>query len=216
MPQLAQTLRNTVKTGNTLVDRQAALNGFLKDVSSFSETAKGFLDTNGENLIQLGKLSKPQVALLRQYSPIFPCLLQGLVDQVPMLASTFRGFVFHINLELVPKQPRGYHTGDKPVYGATNGPNCAGLPHPAGGQERPYDNAPNIVDGVDDHGGSLGRGDNQRVAPGFGVYPGGTAEQRALVNSLTAPALDVPVDEVPGITTLLFGPLAAGTTVSAR
>jgi phospholipid/cholesterol/gamma-HCH transport system substrate-binding protein len=223
VPQIAQTLRNTVKTGNTLVDKQAALNTFLKQVSSFSDTATDFLDTNGANLVELGKLSEPQVALLERYSPTFPCFLAGMVGQIPRFASAFRGFVFHIQLQLLPKQPRGYHVVDKPVLGADNPPTCAGLPKPDttyfyGSPKSPY-KIPNIRDGVDDNGGTLGRGDNQRPATGFGhlgVYQGGTPEMKALVTALGAPAMNVPADQVPGVATLLFGPLIAGTQVSAR
>jgi phospholipid/cholesterol/gamma-HCH transport system substrate-binding protein len=222
-PQLAQTLRNTVKTGNTLVDKQAALHTFLNQVASFSDTSKSFLDTNGANIVELGKLSAPQAQLLARYSPEFPCLLDGLVKQLPLLATTFRGFVFHIQLELIPKQPRGYHPVDKPVFGADNGPTCAGLPTPDvtefyGSAKSPY-KIPNFRDGVDDNGGTLGRGDGQRPATGFdrvAVYQGGTPEMRAMITSLMAPALHEPADRVPGVTTLLFGPLAAGTEVSAR
>jgi hypothetical protein len=42
---------------------------------------------------------------------------------------------------------------------------------------------------------------------------GTTAEQNA-VASLVAPAMGVPADEVPAVTTLLFGPMARGTAVS--
>jgi phospholipid/cholesterol/gamma-HCH transport system substrate-binding protein len=47
-----------------------------------------------------------------------------------MLASTFRGFVFHIDLITSPRQPRGYTAKDAPVFGADNGPACLGLPRP--------------------------------------------------------------------------------------
>ena len=53
------------------------------------------------------------------------------MKQAPRLADTFRGFIFHINLKILPKQPRGYTAADRQVYGADNGPNCAGLPEPA-------------------------------------------------------------------------------------
>ena len=45
---------------------------------------------------------------------------------------------------------------------------------------------------------------------------GGFAGQKALVNSLTAPVLGVPVSEMSDVATLLFGPLIAGTEVSVR
>lgn len=226
VPDLAATLRNSVKTGNTFVSKEATLQAFLRDTSGFAASAQGFLQTNGDNLIRLGQLSQPQVALLSRYSPEFPCLLKGIVNQAPRLGTTFRGFVFHIQAELIPKQPRGYNANDRPVYADSSGPTCAGLPYPAGAsQARPYGGKgspykiPNFRDGVDDHGGSLGRGDNQRPATGFGrvqVRAGGTAEEAAVVRSLLGPAFGVPADRVGGISTLLFGPAASGTEVSAR
>lgn len=156
-PQIAATLRNTVKTGKTLVEQQGQLNAFLKDTASFSDIAKAFLDTNGDNIVQLGKVSAPQTRLLNRYSPEFPCLLRGLVDQAPLLASTFRGFVFHIDLITIPQQPRGYGPQDAQVYGADNGPACLGLPNP----KVPFTGVPAFNDGVE----NLGRGDAQRAVP---------------------------------------------------
>jgi phospholipid/cholesterol/gamma-HCH transport system substrate-binding protein len=210
-PQIAETLRNTVKTGNTLLTRQQKLNAFLKDVTSFSGTAKSFLDANGNNIVRLGQLSQPQLQLLNRYSPEFPCLLDGLVTQAPELASTFRGFIFHIDLITLPRQPRGYGVKDKPVNGADNGPNCAGLPHPP----VPFKGSPNIDDGVN----NLGRGDAQRVAPQVDAASTNAAAgpyEKALLTSLTAPLMGVPADQVSDLTTLLFGPLVAGTEVSVR
>jgi len=210
-PQIAETLRNFVKTGNTLVSREAKLNAFLKDVTAFSNTAKTFLDANGDNIVRLGQLSKPQLELLDRYSPEFPCLLKGLVNSAPNLASTFRGFVFHIDLITLPRQPRGYTAKDVPVLGADNGPNCVGLPNP----QVPLRNVPNLNDGVN----GLQRGDAQRTAPQIDVasssYAAGSAE-KAFFSALTAPVLGLPVDQVPDLTTLLFGPLVAGTEVSVR
>ena len=210
-PQIAETLRNTVKTGNTMVSREAKLHAFLQDVTSFSGTAKTFLDNNGSNIVRLGQLSKPQLELLNRYSPEFPCLLRGLVDQAPRLASTFRGFVFHIDLITLPRQPRGYTAKDVPVLGADNGPNCVGLPNPP----VPLRNVPNLNDGVD----GLQRGDAQRTAPQIDAASRNAAAgeaEKALFGALTAPVLGVPADQVPDLTTLLFGPLAAGTEVSMR
>ena len=118
MPQIAATLRNTVKTGNTLRGRQAKLNAFLRDTRGFSDVAKKFLDANGSNIIRLGELSKPQLALLNRYSSTFPCLLHGIVRQAPFLGDTFRGFVFHITMHTLPYAPRAYNAGDVPVLGA--------------------------------------------------------------------------------------------------
>jgi phospholipid/cholesterol/gamma-HCH transport system substrate-binding protein len=237
-PDLAATLRNTVKTGNTLHSKEATLQKFLDDTSSFSDTATSFLNENGDNIIKLGKLGEPILSLLARYSPEFPCLLGGIVKQAPQLGQTFRGFIFHINLRIVP-QPRGYTSADKQVYGADNGPNCAGNPNPP----IPYgahNNFPNLKDGVDDGPGQSGKlgkgpGDNQRTATEFGVRqtqttqsgqstqsaqinvtPGGTSEQKKLVNSLTAPVLGIPVTDMSDVATLLFLPAISGTEVSVQ
>ena len=230
-PQLADTLRNTTKTGNTLVSKEQKLNAFLVDLTSFSDTTTGFLNDNGNNLIRLSQLSEPIVALLARYSSSFPCLLEGIVKQAPRLASTFRGFIFHIDLIPLEKQPEGYDGSDTPVYGASNAPNCAGLPNPP----VPYPKFPNIDDGVD----GINKG-GQRTTPGFAtdstapttaaaasrvgqparsrmsVGPSGTPSQKALINSLIAPSLGTPIDEMSDVSTLLFAPAFAGTEVSVR
>ncbi len=217
-PQLADTLRNTVKTGNTLVSREQKLKAFLNDLTAFSNTTKAFLDDNGDNIVRLGQLSEPILALLRRYSGTFPCLLEGIVGQAPMLADTFRGFIFHINLRLIPYQPRGYGAGDRQVFGADNAPNCAGLPNPP----IPYfpsRNLPDLNDGVNDK--SLGK--NGRVAPQFaqrgsGLSAGvsGTAAQKGVINSLIGPALGITADQMPDLGALLYSPAIADTEVSVR
>ena len=215
-PQLAETLRNTVKTGNTLVSEQQKLHTFLRDTTAFSDTTRQFLDANGNNIIRLGQVSRPTLALLARYAPEYPCLVHGLVRQIPRLASTFRGFVFHIQLITLPRQPRGYTPQDLPVYADNRPPSCGGLPNPSGSASHPYQ-SPNFNDGVND--ATLGK----RTAPGFArktsglaVSVAGTRSQKDLLNSLTAPVLGVPADRVSDLTSLLFGPLAAGTEVSVK
>lgn len=222
-PALAETLRNTVKTGNTLVSRQAKLHAFLEDMAGFSDTATQFLRANGNNIIRLGRLSEPILALLARYSPEFPCLLKGIVGQVGRLADTFRGFIFHINLKTLRHQPRAYTTRDRQIYGAQNGPSCAHLPNPP----IPYYPRGGVFPNLNDGANNLGKGDNQRVAPGFAsgvrsggthlsVGPSGTREQKVLINSLTSPVLGEPVDQLSDINSLLLTPSFAGTEVSVR
>ncbi|GAB3256542.1 MCE family protein [Alteromonas gracilis] len=221
IPDLAATLRNTVTTGRTFREKQQQINTFLRDVTAFSGTAEQFLDANGDNITRLARLSEPQLALLRKYSPEFPCLLGGLVNQAPLLADTFRGFVFHINLRVLPKQPRGYRADEVPVYGAKNGPRCGALPSPPWSQERIFRNVPDLADGAEKP--------DKRVAPDLGQADAAAAErdfmtsfapmsatpeEKAVVTSLTAPVLGRPADQVGDLTTLLYGPLLRGSEVS--
>ena len=216
-PALAATLRNTVKTGNTLRSKEATLQKFLDDTASFSDTATGFLNQNGDNIIRLSQLGEPILALLARYAPEQPCLLDGIVKQAPLLGDTFRGFIFHINLKTLKQQPRGYKASDHQVYGANNGPTCAGLPNPP----IPYGkDFPNLNDGAN----GLGKGDGQRTLTGFGlrrpstmtVMQGGTTRQKDVVNSLMAPVLRVPVTQMSDVATLLFLPAMSGTEVSVK
>ena len=66
--------------------------------------------------------------------------------------------------------------------------------------------------------------DDTSTATGFGVQPpghltsgtSGTASQKALINSLMAPSLGVPVDRMSDVASILFAPSLAGTEVSVR
>ncbi len=226
LPQLAEVLRNTTLTGNTLVEKEDQLNAFLRDLTSFSDTTTEFLNDNGNNIVRLAEVSEPILALLERYAPTSECLLKGLVRQAPRLASTFRCFIFHIDLVVLEQQPRGYTEADRTVYGADNAPNCAQLPDPP----IPYGELPNLDDGAN----GLNKA-NQRVAPTLddevaaasaavgqpnrsrmSVGPSGTPGQKAMFNSLLAPVLDTPVDEMSDVSTLLFAPAFAGTEVSVR
>ena len=191
MPQLAATLRNTVTTGKTLVSKEAEAERVPQGHDGLLRHRQAFLNANGDNIIRLGQLSEPILALLARYSSTFPCMLDGIVRQAPRLADTFRGFIFHINLKTIPNQPRAYTAADRPVYGADNAPNCAGLPNPPVPYYPKAGQFPNLNDGTND----LGKGDNQRTTTGFGVRPSahltsgtsGTPSQKALINSLDGP-----------------------------
>ena len=130
MPRVAQILRNSVVTGRTFVDREQKVKALFDDVAAFSSTSRGFLQANGDNIIRLSRLGQEQLATFARYSPEYPCLLKGIVGQIPGLTQIWRGHMLHINVETLPHQPTGYGPQDSPVYGATNPPNCASLPTP--------------------------------------------------------------------------------------
>jgi len=212
MPQIAQILRNTVKTGHTLEGREAALHQFFKDVSSFSDTATTFLDQNDDNIIRLGDLSKTQTDLFAKYAPEYPCLLKGIVNSGKLEAAAFRGYVLHINLEVLPSQPRGYTPKDTPRYGDKRGPNCIGLPNPSTSQQHPWTDVPNINDGVDE---PTGKG-TDRVAPGWGTGFVGGPQESMLLKGMLGPVLGVPAEDVDDLGVLLIGPMARGAEVELR
>jgi phospholipid/cholesterol/gamma-HCH transport system substrate-binding protein len=218
LPELARLLRNSVTTGATFVDQEQKITALFDDVARFSSTTRDFLQQNGENIIRLGELGQAQLPVFAKYAPEYPCLLEGIVGLAGPQAEAFRNHTLHINLEMLPKQPRGYSPADSPVYGDKRGPSCLHLPADPYSQANlpPVSVVPDLDDGVEEPTGKM------RTAPHTGpavdVSSGfaGTAAERQLVNALAAPILGVPVDQVPDVGTLLFGPLARGTEVSVR
>jgi phospholipid/cholesterol/gamma-HCH transport system substrate-binding protein len=219
-PSIAQILDNTITTTRTLEDRHQQLQALFTNVSSFSDTAHDFLRQNGDNIIRLGQVSRPQAQMLARYAPEYPCLLGGLVNAGKREAEAFRGFTLHIVLETLPNQPRGYTAADRPVYADNRGPNCLHLPNPPWNQSNPVRHQPNFNDGIDS---PTGKG-TDRVAPSWGGgggftagsgYAGGPAEAD-LLKSLLGPSLGVAPNDVPDLGVLLVGPMARGAEVSLR
>lgn len=216
LPEVGQILRDQILTLGTLERREDTLNALFNDASAFSGSAEDFLETNGDNLIRLGDVSRDPVTLLAKYAPQYPCLLKGLVNAGANLAEAFRDFTLHIVLETLRNQPRPYNVNDKARFGESRGPTCLNLPNPPWNQDNPVRAQPNFDDGVDE---PTGKG-TSRVAPGpwFRSSEGyaGTPGESALLKSLLAPGLGVGTDEVPDLGPLLLGPLARGAEVSMR
>ncbi len=215
VPELADLLRNSVTTGNTFVQKEQKVQALFDDVASFSSTSRDFLEQNGENIIRLSKQGQAQLPLFAKYAPEYPCLLNGIVNVLPRQEQAFRGYTLHINLETLPRQPRGYNPGDDPEYADHRGPvdlrDCESAIHGRWSQSNvpPSRLVPNIKDGVNYPTG-------KRVVPGFDLTSGyaGTSAERSVVDSVAAPVMGVPADRVPDIASLLFAPLARGTEVS--
>jgi phospholipid/cholesterol/gamma-HCH transport system substrate-binding protein len=218
VPAISQILRNTIKTTGTLEQRRAQLQTLFTDVTRFSDTAHDFLKQNGDNIIRLGQVSRPQAALLARYAPEYPCLLGGLVNGAKREAQAFRGFTLHIVLETLPNQPRGYTASDRPVYADNTGPNCLHMPNPPWSQSNPVRHQPDFNDGVDT---PTGKG-TDRVAPSYarrytaGTGYAGSAAEAGVLKSLLGPSRGLAAADVPDLGVLLVGPMARGAKVSLR
>jgi phospholipid/cholesterol/gamma-HCH transport system substrate-binding protein len=202
-PDLLSVLKNFTVTSQTVVAKRDQLVAFLTGTQSFANTAEGFLNDNGQRIISLAQVSAPTIALLDRYSPEYPCLLNGLARQEPLLQQVFAGGELHITLEVVvPRAP--YHPGEEPKYADRSGPNCRGLPDPA-------IPAPPVK--LDDGTSGSGQGLLSGILPSSSDLAGTKPEQQ-VVDAILAPVMGVPADQVPPVATLLFGPLARGTAVS--
>jgi phospholipid/cholesterol/gamma-HCH transport system substrate-binding protein len=217
-PAVAQILQNTIRTTGTLEDRRQQLQTLFTDVAAFSDTAHDFLQANGDNIIRLGEVSRPQAAMLARYAPEYPCLLGGLVKAGRREAEAFRGFTLHIVLETLPNQPRGYTTADTPVYGDHRGPSCLHLPDAPWSQSNPVRHQPDFVDGINS---PTGKG-TDRVAPSYlsrsagGAGYAGSAAESEMLKSLLAPTMGESPSDVPDLGVLLVAPMARGAEVTMR
>lgn len=203
-PDLLASARQFAVNARTLVAKADVYGQFLRATRGFADTTTGFLNANGQNLVQLAAISRPQLQLLSEYSPEYPCLLEGLTAIEPVLGRTFLPRAgqkpqLHIDLQVI-NQPNGYqYPQDKPDYTLGNnptfaGPHCYGLPSApshAVGAPPPLNNG----------GGGAAKAQNAS----------GPAD---LARILAAPQLGVAGSDVPDITTVLFAPQLAGMAVT--
>ncbi len=216
LPEVATILDNTITTAGTFEEREDQATLLYQDIAEFSDTARTFLADNETNIIRSAELSAAQLRVFSRYAPEFPCLTGGIVKAGEAQAEAFRGFVLHIVLETLPRQPKAYTPQDQPRLGENRGPNCLHLPNPPWSQSNPVRFQPNFDDGVDE---GTGKGTSRPPAGlvvGDGEGYAGTADEAMLFRRLLAPSLGVTADEVGDLGPLLVGPLARGAKVSLR
>ena len=186
-PDLLRILRNSVTTSRTLVEQKdqlaAALTGTTATVA---DTAEEFLDDNADRLITLGRVSRPTLALFARYSPEYPCLLDGLVQQEPARrADVQRAGRCTSRSNSSARGPRTDPARNRAMH-ERSGPDCRGLPNPP----------------VPAHRTSSSTTVRQPTAPAVRCRGRQRRVRHArpssgLVGSLVAPSWACPADEVP-------------------
>jgi virulence factor Mce-like protein len=127
---LLAVLDNLAVTNSTIVDQQEQLRRTFTVGASSADTLSGFLETNERNLISLAETSRPVLGLFAEYSPVYPCLLEGLTRSVPRIGESFGADgdpALNLNIQVTfpPRNP--YAPGDQPAYLDRSGPDCMGL-----------------------------------------------------------------------------------------
>ncbi|MGX5654848.1 MCE family protein [Geodermatophilus nigrescens] len=127
---LLAVLDDLAVTSRTLVDQAEQLRRTFTVVGGSSATAAGFLEANERSLISLAATSRPVLGTFAEYSPVYPCLLDGLARFTPMITEAFGGDGDPaLNLDIVVTLPprNAYQPGDQPAYLDRSGPDCQGL-----------------------------------------------------------------------------------------
>jgi virulence factor Mce-like protein len=234
-------LDNLVVTNRTIVDQEEQLRRTFTVGTTSSNVTAGFLETNERNIISLAETSRPVLGLFAEYSPVYPCLLEGLTRSVPRIGETF-GMdgdpALNLNIQITFPPRNSYKPGDQPIYADNAGPDCRGLDDidgeiaqaRAGEYYCPY--PPN--DGVDSaesaersepacYQGGADDGGNPENVPGNGqagssvpdVLAGSTAELD-FVRSILAYQSGAEPDDVSDLAASSLAPILRGKSVMLR
>jgi virulence factor Mce-like protein len=117
-------------TNTTVVDQEEQLRRTFTVGASSSTTTADFLERNERNLISLAQTSRPVLGVLAKYSPVYPCLLEGLARSVPRIGETFGTDgdpALNLNIQFTFPPRSQYKPGDQPVYADTSPPDCRAL-----------------------------------------------------------------------------------------
>ena len=129
-PDLLDTLSNLTVTAHTVVQKRQDLDVFFSDLTGLSDSTRRLLAANEANLIEMGHVSAPVVALLARYSPEFPCLIKGAANYAPILSKTFEGGWVKQYIEFFTPQYHAFRASDAIKFGEIgHGPWCVGLPN---------------------------------------------------------------------------------------
>jgi phospholipid/cholesterol/gamma-HCH transport system substrate-binding protein len=201
-PALLQVLDNLSASSRSLTAEKASLDSFLTATSGFADSARSIVDQNSGRLVALARDSVPSLNLYARYSPEYTCLLKGLADYEPIVEKTFGGLQQGLHITMEATADNGiYAPGQEPRYRDSRAPYCNGLPHPR---------VPQGDASFDD--GYRTRTSSTAGAASY-LSPDATSTVEPAVAAVAAPLLGVPVEQVPDIVALLFGPLARGNSV---
>ncbi|MGZ4447564.1 MAG: MCE family protein [Nocardioides sp.] len=128
-PHLFGLARHAATTSRTL-SQPGVLDRFLGSVTRASDTGDVLLRANQRRIEESLRLARPTSELLAEYSPEFPCVVQGFLDVQSSSAAQIRGGNFQGYFTTGAQKP-GYDSGDHLRLGDLGtGPACRGLPGP--------------------------------------------------------------------------------------
>jgi phospholipid/cholesterol/gamma-HCH transport system substrate-binding protein len=133
-PDLLRILSNATVTSKTIVSSAPEIGDTLTGLTGLARTGHELLADNEINLTQTFHLLDPVAGLLAEYSPEFPCFLQGVATINRFMEPINGGRRPGISMlsSFLPGQEPYKNPRDLPVVGANNPPNCYHLPYFSG------------------------------------------------------------------------------------
>jgi virulence factor Mce-like protein len=237
---LLAVLDNLAVTNTTVVDQAEQLRRTFTVGTSSSNVTAGFLETNERNLISLAETSRPVLGLFAEYSPVYPCLLDGLSRSAPRIGETFGADgdpALNLNIQISFPPRNAYQPGDQPAYADDSGPACRGLddidseiaqaqageyycPYPpndgidsAESAERPE---PACFRGGADDGGNPGNVPGNRAGDSLPDVLAGSTAELDFVRSILAYQTGADPDDVSDLAASTLAPILRGRSVMLR
>lgn len=223
-PDLVAALGNLTVTSRTITTQKQGVASLLSDLRTVATDGSVLLEQNGDAIIREGDLVVPLMRVLDKYSPQYNCLLRGIAAYKPVLLKTFEGGVVKQYVEFPGPQVRPYDQRDLPEYNDKRGPRCLGLPDdpPIPWPGYDTDNGTDL-DNMQGRGTSYVSGTQSRasVSQMYGGVLGDATQGSAADKDLTptgrrtaaaglSQASGRPADEVSGLGTLMWSPMADG------
>ncbi len=217
-PDLLQTLRNLNVTSKTITDKTATIERLIPATTALAQDGDVFMRNNAPKIIGVNIANRDVLSVVARYSPSLPCVLAGLMKIRPEAERVAGGNgskTFNLTIEIVKPRPGYKNPLDLPELKDQRNPRCYNLPNP----KVPFPDYL-ALDGTEDdlwwkdpdppNAPAGGRG---RAVSNIFVDPGSMTEEEKIKN-IVGPMTRTPADEVPDISTLLFGPLMRGSVVT--
>jgi virulence factor Mce-like protein len=112
MDNFGQLLENSSEVSRTVVDIDDDLADFFDETTSLSQVLERLFKGIGKSWIATAHNSLQPLAVLREYSSTFPCLLRGteaLTEE--HIDDVMENGTLHIQLEIISPQPKKYGSG---------------------------------------------------------------------------------------------------------
>ncbi|CAM5740397.1 MCE family protein [Mycolicibacterium aubagnense] len=129
-PDLAKVLDTAPTVSKTLIDEKDDLNAALLASTGFANNAYATISPAADDYIAAIQRLRAPLKVLGDYSPEFPCLIQGLSKAVDRFGPVFGGVKpgLFVSSNFFPGAPNYTYPESLPMVNASGGPNCRGLP----------------------------------------------------------------------------------------
>lgn len=135
-PDLLDTVANSTRIGDTLVETQGDLDAMLVSATGLADVGNDVLTTNRGPIAEVMHLLAPTTDLLNQYSEGLECGLAGLVPLAMGPPVPVPGVLLLDSFVLGRERYR--YPQNLPKVGGSGGPQCAGLPEVGPGNRAPF------------------------------------------------------------------------------